>query len=188
MIELGGQRLHGGHAILLLLAVLVLFLGVRAAEAVRAPVPPPPAMIEPVVADRALLAGADPFFATAETGEELPVTALPLSLHGVRAETASGRGTAIIALADGAQTVFATGEQVTDGVVLVGIAIDHVVLDRSGVRETLWMANAGGGELPAALAMASQPMLAEPPRPPAEAMEPGPAGDADDPDSSGAMP
>jgi len=145
-MTVAGYRLHGGHLIVLLLAALCIALAVRAAAAIRVPLPAPPPMPAPAVADRDLLARLDPFFGPAPNGETLPVTSLPLSLHGVRWETATGRGSAILALADGQQTVFLIGDEVSDGVRLVAVALDHVVLERDGVREALWMANASGSQ------------------------------------------
>ena len=144
-LTLFGHRLHAGHAILALMLSAAALLGLRLVHTLRAPLPPLPPMVEPAVADRALLARRDPFFARQPDGADLPVTALPLSLHGVRTEAATGRGAAIIALADGQQTVFAVGEAITDGVTLAAIAIDHVVLDRGGTREALWLAGGAGG-------------------------------------------
>jgi general secretion pathway protein C len=148
---------HAGHAVLLLLALLVVALGVRAVESVRAPVKAFPKVVDPVVADRDLLARSDPFFAATPMGEDLPVTSLPLSLHGVRADTVTGRGTAIIALADGQQGVFLVGDTLTDGVRLVQVAIDHVVIEREGLREALWMTSDGGTAVPSAIP--ADPML-----------------------------
>jgi general secretion pathway protein C len=138
------RSLHPGHALLMALALLAAFLGWRAIEAVRAPLPAPPPMTPPALADRALLARFDPFFpARVGTGETLPVTSLPFSLHGVRADAATGRGSAIIAAGDGQQLVYQVGDSVVDGVTLAAIAADHVVLDRAGTREALWLDSAG---------------------------------------------
>lgn len=138
------RALHAGHALLLALALLALFLGWRAVQALRAPLPAPPPMAAPPLPDRALLARFDPFFpARIGTGEALPVTALPFSLHGLRADSATGRGSAIIAAGDGRQLVYQVGDSIADGVTLAAIAPDHVVLDRAGTREALWLDTAG---------------------------------------------
>ncbi len=138
------RALHPGHALLLALALLAALLGWRALAALRAPLPVPPPLAAPALPDRALLARFDPFFpARVGTGETLPVTALPFSLHGVRADAATGRGSAIIAAGDGQQMVYAVGDSIADGVTLAAIAGDHVVLDRDGTREALWLDSAG---------------------------------------------
>ena len=142
-----GTRLHPGHLLLSLLAFAVLFFGWRTVEAIRQPLPALPPFKAPPLSDRALLARFDPFFpARADGGEGLPVTALPFTLHGVRADSATGRGSAIIAAGDGTQNVFGVGDSIADGVTLAAIASDHVVLDRSGAREALWIDS--GGDAP----------------------------------------
>lgn len=154
-------RLHLGHAILGALGFAVLLLGWRAVSAALVPLPPPPPFAAPALADRALLARFDPFFpAAAGNGEALPVTALPFSLHGLRADSATGRGSAIIAAGDGEQKVFAVGDPLGDGVILAAIAEDHVVLDRAGTREALWLDNAGAGSGPIVDAAATSAALA----------------------------
>ncbi len=140
---IGLQRLHMGHAILAALALTALLLAMRAWAALVAPVPAMPAIAPPQLTDRPLLARFDPFFRSGASGAELPVTALPFSLHGLRTDSATGRGSAIIAAGDGQQSVFSVGEEVGQGVTLVAIAVDHVVLDRGGTRETLWLDSAG---------------------------------------------
>ncbi|MFN3371100.1 MAG: type II secretion system protein N [Sphingomonadaceae bacterium] len=138
------RALHPGHALLLALALLAALLGWRAMTAIRAPLPAPPAVAAPALPDRALLARFDPFFpARVGSGETLPVTSLPFSLHGVRADAATGRGSAIIAAGDGQQLVYLVGESIAEGVTLAAIAADHVVLDRGGTREALWLDSAG---------------------------------------------
>lgn len=137
-------RLHPGHLILGGLLLVAAVLAWRAVGLALAPLPQPPAFAPPALADRALLARVDPFFpAAAGSGEGLPVTALPFSLHGVRADSATGRGSAIIATGDGLQMVYAVGDTLTDGVTLAAIAADHVVLDRGGTREALWLDTGG---------------------------------------------
>jgi general secretion pathway protein C len=134
-----------GHLLLGVLLLATLALGWRALQVAREPLPVPPPFSAPPMADRALLSRLDPFFPVrADAAGSLPVTALPISLHGVRADSATGRGSAIIASADGVQKVFAVGETIADGVTLAAIAADHVVIDRGGTREALWLDIAGG--------------------------------------------
>ena len=138
------NRLHLGHMLLLALAILCAFLAWRAFGAATAPLPAPPRFVMPPMTDRGLLARFDPFFpGSGADSSALPVTALPFTLHGVRADAATGRGSAIIASGDGAQQVYGVGESIGDGVTLAAIASDHVVLDRAGTRETLWLDGAG---------------------------------------------
>lgn len=136
-------RLHAGHAVVMALALVAVALAWRVWAALVAPVPEMPALAPPQLADRALLARFDPFFRMRGSATDLPVTALPYSLHGLRTDSATGRGSAIIAAGDGQQAVFSVGDSVGQGVTLVEIAVDHVVLDRGGVREALWLDNAG---------------------------------------------
>lgn len=134
------DKLNPGHLILAALLLAAAFLGWRAVTFATAPLPPTPAFAPPALADRGLLSRVDPFFpALNQAAAELPVTALPFSLHGVRADSATGRGSAILATGDGQQKVYAVGDTIADGVTLAAIATDHVVLDRSGTREALWI-------------------------------------------------
>ena len=52
----------------------------------------------------------DPFFRLTQGGGPVVVTALNLTLHGVREDRATGRGSAIIALPDGRQLSFSFGD------------------------------------------------------------------------------
>ncbi len=152
-------RLHLGHAVLAALALACAVLAWRTLLALQAPLPVPPPFSAPAMADRPLMARFDPFFpAHAGAGQDLPVTALPFSLHGVRADSASGRGSAIIASGDGQQTVYAVGDTISDGVTLAAIAGDHVILDRGGTREALWLDSANGEAVQRFDPIASEPM------------------------------
>ena len=140
------SRVHFGHLLLGALVLAAMLLAWRAVGVIRQPLPAIPPFKAPQLADRSLLARFDPFFpARADSGEGLPVTALPFTLHGVRADSATGRGSAIIAAGDGMQKVFSVGETIADGVTLAAIAADHVVLDRAGTREALWIDSGGEG-------------------------------------------
>jgi general secretion pathway protein C len=88
----------------------------------------------------ALFGGFDPFFRTpqAATGTEV-VTALPLTLFGIRTNEASGGGSAIIAGADGVQNSWSVGESIMQGVTLETVAFDHVVISNNGVLEKLFI-------------------------------------------------
>jgi len=67
------------------------------------------------------------------------VTSLDLTLYGVRLNEASGQGSAIIAGSDGVQKSIKVGEEVVSGVTLAEVQFDHVVLSRSGSRESLYL-------------------------------------------------
>lgn len=89
----------------------------------------------------------DPFYrhpaGTRTTGEiesgPLPGTALDLKLFGIRADAAGKAGTAVIATPDGRQAVYRSGDKLLDGVRIGAIAPDHVVLERDGTQESLWL-------------------------------------------------
>ena len=148
-----------GHLLLGAMLLASLLLGWRAVQVAREPLPVPPPFSAPPMADRALLARLDPFFPVrADPAGTLPVTALPLSLHGVRAVSATGRGSAIIASGDGEQKLFSVGETLADGVTLAAIAADHVVIERGGTREALWLDTAGGETVQRYDPTASEPL------------------------------
>ena len=114
--------------------------------------------------DGGALASFDPFFRLAEVGQAT-VTGLELKLHGVREDRATGRGSAIIALPDGRQASFAVGDEVVPGVRLAEVGFDHVVIDRNGSREQIFLDQSE----PAESAAQTAPAEAGPPPP-----EPGP--------------
>lgn len=101
---------------------------------------PPQSPMMSVEARTALLARVDPFF-RGNAGAQGPaaVTSLSLKLYGIRLNEASGGGSAIIATPDGVQSSIAVGQEVVAGVTLKAVAIDHVVLSRGGVDETLYI-------------------------------------------------
>ena len=87
----------------------------------------------------ALFARFDPFFRTGAGAGPAVVTSLSLKLFGVRLNEASGQGSAIIAGPDGVQSSVVVGEEIVAGVTLKGVAMDHVVIDRGGTDETLYL-------------------------------------------------
>jgi general secretion pathway protein C len=122
-------------------AVVVPLGPVGAGDASSASVLPPPARA-------ALFASVDPFFRNAAIGAASgTVTALNLKLFGVNMNEASGGGSAIIAGPDGVQRSIGVGEEVMPGVTLAGVEFDHVLLDRGGAREQLFLDQSG--EVPA---------------------------------------
>lgn len=91
----------------------------------------------------ALFAGLDPFNRggpqTAVASGPGTVTALALTLFGVRVNAATGGGTAIIAGSDGIQQVYRVGTEVMPGVILAGVHFDYVELSRGGSKELLYL-------------------------------------------------
>lgn len=82
----------------------------------------------------------DPFFRlNLGAGGPGVVTSLNLTLHGVRADSVSGRGSAIIGLPDGTQNSYAVGDEIVPGAVLAAVAFDSVTIMRDGARETLYL-------------------------------------------------
>ena len=102
----------------------------------------------------ALGSGFDPFFRIGAQGTTV-VTSLQLKLFGVRVDEATGRGSAIIAGPDNVQTNYSVGEPVQPGVTLKSVGYDHVVIERGGVEETLYLDQSGAA-----------PVVATPPPPP----------------------
>lgn len=101
----------------------------------------PPTARLPVPAVRtALLGNIDPFGRSgpATTDPNL-VTSLDLELFGIRQNLGAGTGSAIIGTPDGEQMSFAVGEEIMPGATLAEVAFDHVVIDRGGLREKLFL-------------------------------------------------
>ena len=116
------------------------------------------------------LASFDPFFrqtAGAAAGP-VTVTALDIRLYGTLEDRATGRGSAIIGTADGRQMSYRVGEEILPGVVLSGVAFDHVTVTRAGVPEQLFLdqssapANPAGPGAPSA---PQNPAMTAPPQP-----------------------
>lgn len=129
-----------------LLWVLIVPMGMVGEWQPRRPAP------LPAEARMALFRAFDPFTrgqtAEASGGQ---VTGLSLQLFGTRINEGSGQGSAIIATPDGLQSSFAVGDQIMPGVTLKEVAYDHVVIDRGGAAETLFLdqstgSDQGGGE------------------------------------------
>jgi general secretion pathway protein C len=94
-----------------------------------------------------ILTGFDPFFRLS-AGQAAPstVTSLQLTLFGTRIDEAMGRGSAIVAGPDGVQNSVAVGEEIVPGVRLKAVAFDHVVIDRGGQEENLFLDQSGGAQ------------------------------------------
>lgn len=121
---------------------------------------PPQSPLMSVQARTALLARVDPFF-RGNAGAQGPaaVTSLSLKLYGIRLNEASGGGSAIIATPDGVQSSIAVGQEVVAGVTLKAVAIDHVVLNRGGVDETLYIDQSVSAPTASPSSVAAQPPI-----------------------------
>ncbi|GAA3719201.1 type II secretion system protein N [Sphingomonas cynarae] len=92
----------------------------------------------------ALLTSFDPFFRLQQTATgPATVTALQLTLFGIRLDEATGRGSAIVAGPDGVQQSVAVGDEIQPGVRLKAVAFDHITLDRGGADEDLFLDQSG---------------------------------------------
>ncbi|MEW4468269.1 type II secretion system protein N [Parasphingorhabdus sp. JC815] len=81
----------------------------------------------------------DPFYRGAPTASVNIVTSLQLTLYGIRMNTGSGLGSAILAGPDGVQKSYPVGQEIMPGVTLYAVHFDHVVIDRGGIRESLYL-------------------------------------------------
>lgn len=93
----------------------------------------------PAAAPVSLLGAFDPFFRLSSGNGTAVVTTLDLTLFGIRADQASGRGSAIIGLPDGHQQSYAVGEEIVPGVTLKAVAFDGVTIERGGREEQLFL-------------------------------------------------
>jgi general secretion pathway protein C len=142
--DLGPQLLVG------LLAALLIWQCVRLLWTLLTPLSPlgawqpQTAVIASPAERRALFSGLDPFFRGAAQGPAAAtVTSAGLTLFGINLNEATGGGSAIIAGEDGVQTSYAVGEEIAPGLKLAGVAFDHVLLDRGGARESLFLDQSG---------------------------------------------
>lgn len=141
------------YAVAALLAAGVVVQLVRLIWALTVPIGPygdwrpQPAQIIAASQRGALFRSFDPFFRGALAGPvTAQVTAMNLKLYGVNVNEAMGGGSAILAGEDGVQASYGVGDEVMAGVKLVGVAFDHVILERGGARESLFMDQSGGGQ------------------------------------------
>lgn len=86
-----------------------------------------------------LFSSFDPFYRQGPAATANVVTSLQLTLYGVRMNEGSGLGSAILAGPDGVQESYAVGDEIISGVKLNAVQFDHVVIDRGGTRESLYL-------------------------------------------------
>ena len=112
--------------------------------------PAPPRLLSPE-AQASIVASVDPFFRPGAMQQPASAPGIELQLFGTRASEGSLPGSAIIGAADGEQKSYLVGEEVAPGVKLAGVFFDHVVLNRGGATQTIYMpqAEGGGGGAPA---------------------------------------
>lgn len=130
----------------IIISLLIIALAVQCARLVYATVVPigavgewRPATIHGSATARSSANAFDPFFRLAAPAQEAVVTSLALKLFGVRMDMATGRGSAIIATADGVQSSFAVGDEIEPGVTLKMVSFDNVTIDRGGVAEQIFL-------------------------------------------------
>lgn len=148
-----------------LLAAAVIVQAVRLVWALVVPLSPLGAWqpkgadILPFTQRASLFSAFDPFFRSINNGPVAAnVTSMALVLHGISMNEATGGGSAIISGEDGVQNSFAVGDEVASGTVLAAVAFDHVVLERGGVRESLFM-DQGGDDAAVAQGVTGQPAV-----------------------------
>lgn len=107
--------------------------------------PTPPRLLSPE-AQAAVIATVDPFFRAGAMTNAAQAPSVDLQLFGTRASQGDLPGSAILGPADGEQTTYLVGEEVAPGVKLAAVAFDHVVLDRGGATQTIYMPQAEGGD------------------------------------------
>ena len=129
--------------------------------------PVAPQLLSPE-AQEAVLASVDPFFrpGAMEVSASAEAPALDLQLFGVRQSMGRIPGSAILGAADGEQTNYLVGEEVAPGVTLAAVNFDHIVLERGGARQTIYMEGAeqaqgqGGATAPAAVSSSAATLVA----------------------------
>lgn len=162
--------------------LLIALLAVQGARLIWALVTPvgPVGHWRPTVAGGTpvdILRSFDPFFRLSGGDAKGPaaITTLQLTLYGTRIDEARGGGSAIIAGPDNVQQSVAVGQEIMPGAKLKAVAFDHVTIDRNGVAEDLFLAQADQ-VAPAAPPPAGAPLVggsgAPPPGPGSAAISP----------------
>jgi len=142
----GLSRMIRAYPVLLgLLALLVLIQAVRLIWTVATPLGPvgdwranQVEVLSPG-SRLALFSSFDPFFRSGAAASANVITSLQLTLYGTRMNEGSGLGSAILAGPDGVQDSYAIGDEIMPGVTLESVRFDHVVIDRGGAQESLYL-------------------------------------------------
>ncbi|WP_260483133.1 type II secretion system protein N [Sphingomicrobium flavum] len=141
--RLGAAQLHLlARAVLLAMLALLLARLIWTAVTPIGPVgdwrPPAPRLLS--AAERSnVLATANPFGGTTTVIDSNAVTSLDIELFGVTVNQASGGGSAIVGLPDGTQQSIGVGEEILPGASLAEVTFTHIVIDRGGIRERLYL-------------------------------------------------
>jgi len=120
--------------------------GARLLWTIATPISPlgdwrPPALV--VAGNPAdILAGFDPFFRLEAAKAPAGGPSIAITLFGIRVEQGTLPGSAIVAGPDGVQQSVAVGEEIQPGVVLKGVAFDHITIARGGADEDIFMTGA----------------------------------------------
>ncbi|MGE4432061.1 MAG: type II secretion system protein N [Sphingobium sp.] len=139
--------MHWPRLLELALVLILMLQAVRLFWAVATPVGPlgdwrgRQANIPGAAERAALFRSFDPFYPAAASSAPgtQNVTSLALTLFGVRINEGSGLGSAILADGDGVQNSYAVGDEIMPGVLLKAVLFDHVVIDRNGAEESVFL-------------------------------------------------
>ncbi|MFM9978209.1 MAG: type II secretion system protein N [Sphingomonadaceae bacterium] len=102
-----------------------------------------------VAADPGVWARFDPFNRLGGAVGPAVVTSLSVQLFGVRLDSATGQGSAILAGPDGVQQSFVVGDAIVAGVTLKAVRLDGVTLDRGGAEEQVYLDQSGAAPVAA---------------------------------------
>lgn len=97
----------------------------------------------------------------AEAVELAPETQLNLVLRGVRRGEDAQSGAAIIQTPDNRQQFFAVDAEIMDGVTLEEVHVDHVIIRRRGIAESLYLREESERRAAAARSAAARPAAGE---------------------------
>ncbi len=115
--------------------------------------PSPIARAQAAPSENRRTASADFLFGTASIGSERSLSAsIGITLLGIVATSASGKGFALLHLDPGQTIAVEEGNDIVPGIRLADIGVDHVVLERGAERETLaWPSKPAVAASPVAL-------------------------------------
>lgn len=139
------RRLPVGSPTAILRAAVIVALGVQGARLIWAVAEPfgpvgdwrGSAALPP--ADTALLGRFDAFGRLGASEGPVAASSLPIKLFGVRLDSATGQGSAIIAGPDNVQVSYSVGDTIMPGVILRVVAFDSVTIDRGGAQEQVFL-------------------------------------------------